>query len=82
MFRPEGARGSSMNPAPYKYNCTDFRVVSTLDLAPLQLQGASVWVEVPRVETWLKPWAEFLKPLRGIAHRPHRALNTCGRLAY
>jgi len=28
-----------------------FHVVSTLNLPPLQLQGVSLWVAVPRVET-------------------------------
>jgi hypothetical protein len=44
------------------YNWTYFRVVSTFDLPPLQLQGESLWVAVPRVETRLKLWAESSSP--------------------
>ena len=36
-----------------------FRLVRMFDLPPLQLQGASLWVAVPRVETGVKPWAEW-----------------------
>jgi hypothetical protein len=46
---------------PRKNNGTDHRrVVSTFDLPPLQ--GESLWAAVPRVETWLKPWAESSSP--------------------
>jgi hypothetical protein len=51
-----------------------FRVASTFDLPPLQ--GESLWAVVPRVETWLKPWAESSNPFGvrpGIAHSRHKS---------
>jgi hypothetical protein len=49
----------------FHYNWIYFRVVSTFDLPPLQLQGESLWAAVPRVETL----GALLQPLRPSGHQ-------------
>jgi hypothetical protein len=49
-----------------------------VSLSPLQ--GELVILRDPRVETWLKPWAEFFSHLRGINHleQPSLISTACG----
>jgi hypothetical protein len=56
------------------YNWTYFRVVSTFDLPPLQLQGESLWWRFPGS----KPWVESSSPFAARPFGPKDAKQNTG----